>query len=371
MDSIDARLDFERNNASEDDIELERVASEEEDYASSPADYNILTYPADFTLEVLYQKWRQDEIKIPEFQRAFVWKPAQSSRLIESFLVGLPVPPVYVFVEHESQKYLVIDGQQRLRSIFQFLEGSFAPDSRGRRRPFRLVGLSADSRFTGRAFEELWEDDQRKLKNSVLRAFIVKQLEPGADTSMYHIFERLNTGGTLLNNQEIRNCIFRGGFVQLLADLNLNNQWRNITGKPAPDSRKRDVELIVRFFAMQDRSGYWKPMKDFLSRFMYRNRDMSEESLQKYEAVFQETCAQVTNSLGAKPFHIHAGLNAAVMDSVMAAFAGNLARTPQDIRSRYDRLLADAVFQDNTSKGTTDVNVIDQRFTRAEQILFG
>ena len=94
QESTDARIDFERESVIASDLDLEPVTSEDEDYTSAPSDYEILTYPADFTLEVLHQKWLNNEINIPEFQRAFVWKPAQSSKLIESFLVGLPVPPV-------------------------------------------------------------------------------------------------------------------------------------------------------------------------------------------------------------------------------------------------------------------------------------
>ena len=94
QESTDARIDFERKLAIPSDLELEPVTSEDEDYTSAPADYKITTFPADFTLEVLYNKWSEKEFRIPEFQRDFVWKQAQSSKLIESFLVGLPVPPV-------------------------------------------------------------------------------------------------------------------------------------------------------------------------------------------------------------------------------------------------------------------------------------
>ena len=228
-ESDDARIDYERKELNPSDLDLEPVTSEDEDYTSSPADYHIATYPADFTLEVLHQKWQAGDIIIPDFQRAFVWKAAQSSKLIESFLVGLPVPPVFVYTERQSQNYLVIDGQQRLKSIFYFLEGHFAEDS-GRRRAFRLSGLNEDSKFLGKTFSDLTDADQRKIKNSVLRSLVVQQLEPDDDTSIYHIFERLNTGGTLLSNQEIRNCVLSGNFVDFLVKLNDNQGWRKILG---------------------------------------------------------------------------------------------------------------------------------------------
>ena len=122
---IDARRDYEHQTIKPSDIEFERIPSEEEDYESAPPDYEINTYPADFTLEVLHQKWKAEDIEIPSFQRQFVWKQVQASKLIESFLIGLPVPAVFLYTERKSQKFLVIDGQQRLRSIFYFFEGFF------------------------------------------------------------------------------------------------------------------------------------------------------------------------------------------------------------------------------------------------------
>src|SRR6266446_6156294 len=120
--TFDARLDYERQTAKPNDIEFERIPSEEEDYESAPPAYEINTYPADFTLEVLHQKWKNGDIEIPRFQRQFVWKQVQASKLIESFLIGLPVPAVFLYTERLSQRFLVIDGQQRLRSVFYFLE---------------------------------------------------------------------------------------------------------------------------------------------------------------------------------------------------------------------------------------------------------
>ena len=371
QESIDARIDFEWKSISSSDLELDPVTSEDEDYTSSPADYQITTYPADFTLEVLHQKWLAGDIIIPEFQRAFVWKPVQSSRLIESFLVGLPVPPVFVYTEPQSERYLVIDGQQRLKSVFYFLEGNFGEDSRGNKKVFRLTGLNQSSRFKDKTFDDLGEVSQRKVKNSVLRSLVVQQLSPDDDTSVYHIFERLNTGGTLLSNQEIRNCVHNGDFVRFLKELNRYPQWRKILGKETPDSRERDVEFLVRFFATKDISDYQKPMKDFLSRFMRKNREASETALAQSKQVFQDTCGQILDSLGEKPFHGRSGLNIAVLDAVMVSFSENLDRVPADIKSRYERLRSDEEFVSSTRQGTTDVAIVHQRFTQAKTVLFG
>ncbi|MCY4123273.1 MAG: DUF262 domain-containing protein, partial [Acidobacteria bacterium] len=134
----DARIEYERAGTN---LDLEPITSEDEDYDSAPPDYQIATYPADYTLEVLYQKWQAGDIRIPDFQRGFVWKQVQASKLIESFLVGLPVPAVFLYNEHKSQRYFVIDGQQRLKSVFHFFEGFFGLPVRNQRRVFTLRGL--------------------------------------------------------------------------------------------------------------------------------------------------------------------------------------------------------------------------------------
>ena len=372
--AIEHRIERRRSKKSvsghEVDLELEPVDSEEEDYESAPPDYQIATYPADYTLEVLHHKWRSSEIEIPDFQRGFVWKQTQASKLIESFLVGLPVPAVFFYSERRSHKYLVIDGQQRLKSIFSYFEGYFGPKRRGRHAVFQLKGLDQQSQFHDRAFEDLLEDDQRKLKNSVLRAFIVQQLDPEDDTSMYHIFERLNTGGTLLANQEIRNGIHHGRFSKFLDEINKLNDWRRILGKTEPDTRKRDVELILRFLAIRNSDSYRKPMKDFLSRFMQKNRNQKKKTLENTRCLFQQTCSVVVASLGEKPFHIRSGLNAAVLDAVMTAFSGHLDEIPEDIRERYDELIRDEDFEKNTRSSTTDVEVVQARLRQAAAQLF-
>ena len=357
-------------NKHEADLELEPVDSEREDYESVPPDYQIVTYPADYTLEVLHQMWKSNEIEIPDFQRAFVWKQPQASKLVESFLVGLPVPAVFFYSEHQNQKYLVIDGQQRLRSIFFYFEGYYGPERKGIRPVFRLKGLNQQSQFHNRTFEDLHEEDRRKLKRATLRTFIVRQLDPDDDTSMYHIFERLNTGGTLLANQEIRNCVFHGKFSGFLDEVNKLENWRRILGKQEPDTRKRDMELILRFLAMRDMSSYSKPMKDFLLKFMKINKDPEDAVLRNIRDLFERTCGVVVAELGHKPFHVRSGLNAAVFDAVMIAFSNHLDDIPQDIRRRYDSLIRDQEFEKHTRSRTTDVEVVQGRLRQAAAQLF-
>jgi hypothetical protein len=141
-------------------------------------------------------------------------------------------------------------------------------------------------------------------------------------------------------------------------------------GKPSIDSRQRDVELILRFFALVlDRKDYEKPMKDFLSKFMKANRDPEDTS--PLETLFMNTSAAVKTTLGDRPFHIRKGLNSAVFDCIMVSFARHLDAIPKDIGSRWQQLTADANFLAKVSSNTTDVEVVTERMRLADEKLFG
>jgi hypothetical protein len=343
------------------DIELENIPSEVADAKSSVALYRIVSYPADFTLRVLYEKWNDGELILPRFQRKFVWSATQASRLIESFLMGLPVPEIFLYRD-PSQRQIIIDGHQRLKSVFSFFNGDL-PDGR----PFYLRGVNEE--WAGKTWEELGDADKRRLRDSVLRSILVEQVDPEDVTSIYHVFERLNTGGTSLTPQEVRNCVFHGPFNDLLVDLNKDARWRNIMGTPDADKRMRDIELIARFFALADgHRGYTKPMKDFISAFMKKYQPSENNS--RFIALFRDTVDAVLQHLGPKPFHVKRGLNAAVFDSVMVAFASANNIVPSDAKTRYRRLIEDKKYVKTTTAGTTDETSVATRIRRAQRILF-
>ena len=356
------------------DSGIENVASEREDLDSSPPRYEVVTYPADFTLEGLVHKYERGQIKIPGFQRKFVWSLRQATRLIESFLVGLPVPAVFFFVDSEDKNYIVIDGQQRLLSIVYFFSGVFGSEEAGNRTVFALRGLHERSPYRDKTYANLKDTDPASfntLNDAVLRAFVVRQLNPRDTTSAYHIFERLNTGGTHLVSQEIRNCIYRGPFNDLLSGLNVEPTWRRVFGKPNEDKRQRDVELVLRFLALrEDAALYKKPMKDFLSDFMDRHRRDDPVRIEAFRRLFQRTMEVVLEKLGEKPFHIKAGLNAAVFDAVTTAFSKHLDGVPDDVGDRYLTLVADDKFLHMASTGTTDEDILSGRLSHAERVLF-
>ena len=339
---------------------VEEIPSEEEDKEIGVPIYKIVSYPADPTLELLKDKWRRSEIVMPEFQRGWVWTHVQASRLIESFLLGLPVPSIFLYKEL-TQKQVVIDGQQRLRTIWSFFDGRLPDGSQ-----FYLKGVGP--RWEGKTYATLDEPDRIRFRDSVLRVVIVEQVDPQDKTSIYHIFERLNTGGTPLTPQEVRNSTYHGPFNDLMVRLNQDRTWRAVFGPDRPDPRMRDVELIVRFLALLERhDSYTKPMKSFLNSFMGAHQ--WDESLESYERSFLTTVTRVHQSLGSRPFHILRGINAAVFDSVMVAFARSTS-TPSDVADRYQELLQNPSYREAVTSATTDDAVVSRRISMAQELLF-
>ena len=341
-----------------------QVESDERDDEASKVKYDIASYPSDFTLAGLTEMWKNGDITIPDFQREFVWNIKQASLLIESFLLGLPVPPVFFYVDTEN-KNLVIDGQQRITSIIYFFEGFFGKaNEHGKRKVFKLTGLHEKNPFYNKSFKDLNEADARRLKNSVLRALNIRQLSPkNENTSVYHIFERLNTGGTPLSPQEIRNVVFRGKFVLLLKKLNKDHNWRKILGKKNIDRHQKDVELILRVFSLCNYINiYEKPMKEFLNEIMRRNKNGSTVNVTAFSKNFTKTTKLIVAKLGEKPFNIRGPLSTSALDSVFCTILNNIDRIPSNVLVRYSKLKKDKRFFEYTSAATSDEKIVKARF---------
>lgn len=352
------------------DIETE----DESDDGETSVVYDIASYPSDFTLAGIAQMWKDQDIEIPDFQREFVWTVQQSSLLIDSFLCGLPVPAVFFYID-EKNKNLVIDGQQRILSVVFFMEGYFGHEStQGKRQVFRLSGLDEKSPFRNKRFVDLDEADQRKLKQAVLRAVNIRQLGPvGESTSAYHIFERLNTGGTPLKPQEIRNCVFRGSLSTKLKEANKDTNWRLILGKNALDKHQKDVEILLRVFALVGAvENYEKPMKEFLNKAMKRHESGETAKVQNFFNVFPKVTKMVASALGEKPFHIRGPLNVSALDSVMCVLTENYSKiAANQLATRYQSLLEDDDFSNVTQLGTTDTKTLRERMVIVRKHILG
>ena len=347
-----------------DDFRLTEQEEDEQDEIGYEIDY----YPSDLTLKGYYDKWYAKHLLIPRFQREYVWDQVRASKLIESFLLGLPVPGVFLYRDEKTKNLQVIDGQQRIMSVIRFFDGTFD------QRPFRLKNVN--KRWQDKTFQELTESEQFELHDSVLRATIVRQLDPEDNSSLYHVFERLNTGGVGLNTMEVRKCLYSGWFLSLLEELNRVPDWRKIVGRPVPDRRLRDLELILRFVAMQECwERYEKPMKTFINKFMAKKQNLPPEQQHimgdRIRTIFERTCSDVVRYLGEKPFHRQpATLNPSLLDSVMVTVAAARDQGITVARTGYDTLLIDQEYIDAAiTRSTSDTAMVRKRFQRARQVM--
>lgn len=352
-----------------DEIDIDEAAEEE-----AYVEYDIATYPSDYTIEGLHQMRERGDIIIPDFQRKYVWTIKQASLLVESFLLGLPVPPLFLYINEEN-KSEVIDGQQRLTSMMYFLEGRFGdPDEKGRQQLFKLTDLSEKSQFRNKTFDKLEEKYQRKLRSSVLRAINIRQLSPDKNnTSVFHIFERLNTGGTSLKPQEIRNAVFRGNVVSVLKRLNSDKNWRLILGAKNPDKYQRDVELVLRLFSLfRTWAHYEKPMKEHLNKAMRNNKEFESENANRFCEIFPKITKIVVEIIGSRPFRPKNVINTAVLEAVMVIMLENHDEIDVgNLLKNYENLNEDSDFIKSVRGSTTDTKIVLLRLERAKVILLG
>lgn len=344
---------------------------EVDDVEASYIHYNIASYPSDLTLSGIKEMWDNGAIIIPSFQRKFVWTKKQASLLIDSFLCGLPVPPVFFYIGSDN-KNSVIDGQQRILSIVYFLNGFFGEEDKYSKKQIFRLDLPKGSPYKDKTFNELDSSDQRKLcYSSILRAINIKQLDPDdTGTSSFRIFERLNTGGTPLQSQEIRNCVYRGIFADILQELNNDNNWRIIIGKKEEDKHQKDIELILRVFAFTyEYSNYEKPMKEFLNNVMRKHQHGTLET-ENFKFLFKKTTEIIVSILGEKPFHLRGPLNASALDSIISLIIININNIPNDLFKRFCLLKSNKDFNNLTSTATTDSITIENRRKIIYNILF-
>ena len=345
-----------------DKLDLENIPSEEEDLDLDIASYKINTYGTDFTVEILSAKLSDGEIVVPTFQRRYVWPPKKASKLIESFLLGLPVPQIFLYREEENQELMVVDGQQRLKTINYYLNGAYEDGT-----PFRLISVKQE--WEGKAYSDLSEQDKRKLKNSVLRATIFQQTDPKDQSSVFEIFERLNTGGMALTFQEIRNCVISGTINKFLEDLNGYKSWRDLLNKRAPDARMKDIEMMLRFFALREGwNTYKKPMKDYIHLFMKANKDIEEAKKEELATIFKESTDFILKNIGPHAFRLKSGINVALFDALMVSLASIEVSKIKDVKNKYDKLVENEAFKKAISDHTTDVDRVQGRIKIATEI---
>jgi hypothetical protein len=237
-----------------------------------------------------------DIILDPEYQRHYVWDTKKASLLVESILLNVPIPVVYV-AEDTDSKWNVVDGLQRLNSLRRYFSDAF-----------KLRGLEVLSELNGLNYSSLNPKAARILRNGILRIILIfKESHPEIK---YEIFMRLNRGAIKLKEQELRNCLYRGRLNTLLKELKANPKFLEMLGLKKPHKRMDDEELVLRYLALTesfDRDAgevkqYTGKMKGTLNKFMESRRNINEETVSQYRDKFSQTIEKVYAVFGANAF---------------------------------------------------------------------
>ena len=309
----------------------------------SPDEYDIISSPNDWNFTTIVSFIESGAIEIPNFQRNYVWDIRRASKLIESLLIGLPVPQVFLY-EEAKNKFLVIDGQQRLLSLYFFARGKFPQrDKAGRLRESLIdeMSLSDDllrdpryfgtfrlklskkiggerNRFDGLTYNEL-ADDKTVLDLRTIRCIIVKQTRPSGNSAIFEIFNRLNSGGTNLSPQEIRFSLFHSPFISDVIALNGWNDWRHILEIPDPDVQMRDTEHLLRAIALAySEKKVGQSMRKFINDFCETAKDFTSGQNNAILRTVREFISLFESD--ASPFTKDGKFNQLLFESVFAAW---------------------------------------------------
>lgn len=368
----------------EDEI-IEVIEDEQEDYYSNDDLYNISSWGADLSFRELIDRYKDGDLVKPEMQRNYVWDKAEASRFIDSILLGLPVPSIFLS-KTTDEKMLIVDGYQRIMTVYDYVRGVFSKDKRA----FHLTNSKKiNERWRGKTFEELSDAEQRKIKNTTIHCIIFAQLKPKNDTSLYQVFERINTSGRTLVPQEIRNCIYQGDFNSLLIKLNTDANWRELYGLDNPDSRMRDMEFVLRFFALGETN--WNAinleeisLKKFLNEFMGSTDSKKAEILAEREESFLQTVQFIHQYMDSGAFQnlslkdpekLAGKFNPTIYDSIMIAtqiaLKKNSSVKTEELLQHRMELLRNKDYQDLIRFRTTKTDRIRQRIAMALKYLYG
>jgi len=314
---------------------------------------------------------RDDDLLLdPDYQRNYVWNNKKASLLIESILLNVPIPVIYVSEDEES-RWSVVDGLQRLYSLYRFFGNEF-----------RLTRLEVLTELERLPYSKLNPKAARILNNGILRIIVI--LQESHPEIKYDIFQRLNQSPIKLTEQELRNCVYRGRFINMLKDLRNNQKFLSCMGFKVSQKRFLDAELILRYFALADAfdsetgkvKGYLSKMKTFLNAYIEKHKSEPPEEIARFEKRFEDTIEKVHLVFGERAFrrvvdregNKDALLNRALMDVIMVSFdrlsIDDIKRNKDAILELYASLpFEDNRFSDSISYRTSDNKELEYRLS--------
>lgn len=306
----------------------------------------------------------------PEYQRNYIWDNKKSSLLIESIILNVPIPVVYVSQE-EDDSWTVIDGLQRLNSLHRFFQ-----------RDFKLTGLEILPELNKSDVKSLNPKALRVLKNGLFRIIVISH--DSHPEIKYDVFMRLNTGAVKLNDQELRNCLYRGPLNETVKRLVESEDVLSLFNLNEPHKRMIDCELVLRLLALYSKFNtetnsideYKGRMKNFINDYLLQNKDINQVELHSLSKLVIDTFTTITEIYGKNAFKrlnavdsYETTLNRSLMDMLFLSTA----TLPKDVLIKnkdyifekfQDLSLNDKEFKESITIGTSDKKVVNYRIDR-------
>jgi len=373
-----------------------------EDESVSLRQYEIISSANDFNILTLFNFIESGVIEIPGFQRNYIWDQKRASKLIESFIIGLPVPQIFLY-EKAKNKFLVIDGQQRLMTIYYFMKQKF-PRATKRAELRKIFSeqkgipgqiLHDPEYFTnfslnlpnldnneinplnGQNYNTLIDEHRGSFNLRPIRNIIIRQLSPpDEDSSIYEIFNRLNSGGLNLQPQEIRMSLYPSYFYDKLNIMNNMERWRELYGK-SPHPRMKDVENILRIFAfLTDYENYKGSLNKFLNEF---SRKMKSAEVAKVDNIYKlfTKFLEKTNNLDMEIFFSKKkSFNVLLFEAVFYAscknaYKGSNLEIKDLTEEKINLIKNNPEFISSTESETGKKHNVEKRFKIAREIMGG
>ncbi len=342
---------------------------------------NIKIEPEKYSVFELKRKYEdKKEVKMdPDFQRGYVWTTKQKRELIESILMGIKLPSFYFAESKTDGTKIVVDGRQRITTLFDFINGKFY-----------LSNLSILKNIRGR-FEELDGILQSKIEDYQLDVNVIKSSTP--ERVMLDIFDRINRGGTTLNNQEMRNALYQGKSTELLKILAESSEFLEATEKSISKKRMKDTYVVLRFLAFYiwktfyaiDKDGnridYKSDMNDFLAKTMEYINSLDKDQIANLKNVFIRTMNNVKKVIPKDAFRlpskqsdengktIKRPMNMPLFDTVCYLLSSEIPENKFDIlKDKYAELLISEDYVKSVTQQVDNIQVINRRFEIIEQI---
>lgn len=354
-------------------IELDEDDNDAEKGKTSIYPYNSENYDLDIKEEkysvfdfIKRKMERGDIITDPDFQRNFVWDSKKMSRFIESIILNIPLPPLYVN-ETKEGKLIVIDGKQRTTTLQKYMNDEFA-----------LKNIEAIPDLNGKKFSDLPDKIKRKIEDKQLLFNILK---PSVSFDVvYDIFNRINANGTPLNRQEIRNCIYKGNSTALLNELSKDDIFKKAIDYGIVSKRMKDREAIIRYlsFRIQGYQKYNSSMSSYIETTMQEINLMNDLKIEELKRDFLRVMRTTYEFFGESNFRIpinksRGKINLAVFESVALFFSNRkddyLYKNKEIIKSNYKKLVSDDNYKNAVTSSTSDKKKVITRFELAEEIL--